>query len=618
MLPLPLADPGIPDTSSPGRFVLWCARKQTRTLVAGSAFGIVWMVSQAMIPLALGASLGAVVRRDKGQIVVWAMVVLGLGLLQAAAGILRHRRAVASFLICATRVQQLVARRAVLLGGALARRVAAGEVANIGASDVERVGDALDVVARFAGGVVSYAVVAVVLLVVSPPLGAIVVLGVPVAVLAIAPVLKPFERRQTFERDRRTDASSIASDTVTGLRVLRGLGGEEVFGARYERASQAVAAASMRSANFQAILDGAQVILPGAIVVAVTWVGAHLAVEGRVSPGRLVAFYASAVFLVLPMQTFVEAASRWTAAVVAARRILGVLALEPDPRGDVVADARRQVARASAGRSWAGRAPATKRSALTPALRDADAPVFAERPVRLPDPSRDSLVDEVTGVEVEPGSLTAIVPSTPEDGTALLERFARWSDPGSGGVSWGGLPVGDLPLDWYRRHVVMLERSPFHLKGVLREALDLSDEPVRPDVLFRALEAAQAVDIVRSLPRGLDTELPEHWRSLSGGQRQRISVVQVFLKEADVLLLDDPTSAVDAHTEAAIAVGVAGVRSGRTTVVTTTSPLVTERADRVVLLEGTVRRAGMHEELLDDPMYDALVLRGLTGLGRTT
>src|SRR5579863_1807131 len=235
MLALPLSDPGTPETRSPGRFVLWCGRKQARVLATGGFFGIVWMVSQAMIPLALGAGLGAVLRRSKSEIVVWSLVVLALGLLQAAAGVLRHRRAVTSFLTCASRVQQLVVRKSTALGGDLARRVATGEVANIGASDIERVGDALDVVARFSGGVVSYAVVAIVLLVVSPPLGAIVVLGVPVAVLAVAPVLRPLERRQTAERDRRSDASSIASDTVTGLRVLRGLGGEQVFARRYER-----------------------------------------------------------------------------------------------------------------------------------------------------------------------------------------------------------------------------------------------------------------------------------------------------------------------------------------------------------------------------------------------
>lgn len=576
MLALPLPDPGVPETKSPGRFLFWCARKQARVLVSGSIFGIIWMVSQAMIPLALGAGLGAVVRRSKGEIVVWALVVLALGLLQAAAGILRHRRAVASFLTCASRVQQLVVRSATVLGGDLARRVATGEVANIGASDIERVGDALDVVARFSGGIVSYAVVAIVLLIVSPPLGAIVVLGVPVAVLAIAPVLRPLEHRQTTERDRRSDASSVASDTVTGLRVLRGLGGEQVFVRRYARASDQVAAAQVRTANLQALLDGAQVVLPGAIVVAVTWVGAHLAVAGSLSPGDLVAFYASAAFLVIPMQTFVEAASKWTAAVVAARRIIAVLTME------------REMPTNGGG-----------------------------APGELPD---GDLVDGESGARIAAGLLTAVVPSTPEEGTELLERLGRWAAPRAGfDVRWGDIPLTELSLDWYRSHVVMLERSPFHLRGTVREVLDpgmgskAEVERCAEARLSRsaALEVAQAAEVVTSLPEELDTALSEHWRTLSGGQRQRLSLTQALLTDADVLLLDDPTSAVDAHTEAAIAKALADARRGRTTVVTTTSPLVAECADVVVVLDGTARAAGRHTQLLElDPAYEAQILRG--------
>lgn len=574
MFELPLADPGVPDTRSPWRFLVWLARGQRRTIFTGSIFGVIWMVSQAIIPLALGAALGAMVKRDKPEIVDWALVVLGLGLLQAAAGVLRHRRAVANFLICASRVQQLLARRATLLGGDLAKRVATGEVANLGASDVERVGDALDVIARFVGGVFSYMVVAIVLLVVSPPLGAIVVLGVPVSVLAVAPILKPFERRQTVERDRRTEASSLASDTVAGLRVLRGLGGERVFAGRYEGASSRVASASMRTANLQSLLNGAQVLLPGAIVVGVTFVGAHFAVDHSISAGELVAFYASAAFLVIPMQTFVEAASKWTAAVVASRRILGVLTISRNIE------------------PGAGVSPG-------------------------PEIVRSAMVDAQTGVEVKPGLLTAIVPATPEEGTALLERLARWTesagDPVGDGqlVTWNGRDVGSIPLDWYRDHVVMAERSPFHLKGTVEDALSVGPAAGEDGDKLAVLATAQASEIVESLPDGLETELPERWRTLSGGQRQRLSLAQALATDADVLLLDDPTSAIDAHTEAALASDIASFRKGRTTVLSTASPLVAERADEVVLLSGRAVATGTHHELLgSEPLYEAVVLRG--------
>src|SRR5208282_5915065 len=110
------------------------------------------------------AAVDAVVDRHKAGLIEWSMVVLGLGAIQAVAGVLRHRRAVANFLIAAVRVQQLVTRQAVRLGADLPRHVDAGEVASLGTTDVQRIGRMLDVTARGTGAVVSYIAVAVILL----------------------------------------------------------------------------------------------------------------------------------------------------------------------------------------------------------------------------------------------------------------------------------------------------------------------------------------------------------------------------------------------------------------------------------------------------------------------
>jgi ABC-type multidrug transport system fused ATPase/permease subunit len=593
MFELPFADPGAPELRSASRFMGWIARKQLRVVVSGACFGILWMTSQAAIPLALGGALGAMVRRDKSQIIEWSLVLLALGILQAVAGILRHRRAVANFLQAVTRVEQLVAKHAGYLGGDLARRVAAGEVASLGSTDVERIGDALDVTARTAGGIVSYVAVSVVLLVVSPPLGAIVVLGVPVCMALVAPLVKPLERRQTAERERRAEASSLASDTVAGLRVLRGLGGERVFAARFERASESVADASIRTAILQSHLDGAEVLLPGVLVVGVTWLGAHFAVRGSISPGELVAFYASAAFLLLPMQTFVEAASKWTAALVASRRIITVLSMDR-----TITDPASTVMR-----------PETSGSASAPiGLRVA--PASASR-IAIPVVERDflgaTLTDELSQVAIEPGVFTAVVPATPEEGSALLDRLGRFEEPPDGkAVRLGNTSLADLPVRQLRRHVVVLERSPVQMTMKVAEVLVAAGSRTA-----EVLEAAAATELVQDLPDGRETELSERWRSLSGGQRQRLALAQALAGDPDVLLLDDPTSAVDAHTEAAIADRLRRIRAGRTTVVTTTSPLLLARADRVILLDEQAVAVGTHVELLGrEERYRDIVLRG--------
>jgi ABC-type multidrug transport system fused ATPase/permease subunit len=553
------------------RFLVWLARRQLATVIGGGFFGAVWMAAASLIPAALGAAIDAVVRRDRAELWTWSAVVLGLGVLQAAAGVMRHRRAVTNFLTAAVRVQQLVARQASDLGADLTRHVDAGEVASIGTTDVQRIGRLLDVSARSTGAVVSYLIVAGILFASSVRLGLVLVIGAPVASLLILPIMRPLERRQRAERTARAGASSVAADTVVGLRVLRGLGGEEVFGHRYARASQAVRAATVRTALTQSLLDSLQVFVPGAILVVITYIGSHLVLSGAISPGHLVAFYAYAAFLVLPIQTLIEAATRWSAATVAAGRVLTVLRRAPD------------LARPT-----------------SPA---------AEPPV-------GPLTDPMTGLVVEPGLLTVVAATDPEQASMLAARLGRYVDSPDGAVALAGTALADLPLDVVRGRVLVVDREPQILAGSLGDAVDMpgfrpeAGTAPRPTVL-QALDAAVAADIVADLAGGLDTELPERGRTLSGGQRQRIVLAAALRADPEVLILDEPTSAVDAHTEADIAARLHQVRAGRTTVVLSTSPFLLEHADVVVFLDGRVLALGRHGELLrSEPRYRLLVTRG--------
>lgn len=568
---LPLPDPGNPDLRSPVRFLVWLARMQRSTVAAGGFFGAVWMGAQGLIPAALGGAVNAIVDRHKGGLVAWSLVVLGLGAIQAVAGVLRHRRAVANFLSAAVRVQQLVTRQAVRLGADLPRHVDAGEVASLGTTDVQRIARMLDVTARGTGAVFSYVAVAVILLVSSPAIGLVLVIGAPLGALAVLPVMRPLERRQSVERERRSEASSIAADTVVGLRVLRGLGGEEEFSARYNVASQLVRAATVRTALAQAFLDSFQVLFPGAILVAVTFLAARFVVDGTISPGHLVAYYAYAAFLVLPIQTLMEAATRWSAATVAAGRVISVLSRDPD-------------------------------------LLSVDS--------EIPGPGPGPLSDSTTGLEIEPGRLTAVVSPDPDEASELAARLGRYNDaPPGEWVTVTGVRVDELPIQVMRKHVLVVDREPQLLAGTLTDAVDTpafrtDGEKQRPTVT-EALEAAAAGDIVDGLPEGLSTELPEMARTLSGGQRQRVVLAAALRADPEVLVLDEPTSAVDAHTEALIAKRLRLIRRGRTTVVFTTSPLMLEEADHVVFLDGRVMAQGVHQNLLATvASYRDVVTRG--------
>src|SRR5919198_387193 len=246
MRTLPLADPGTPDLRSPTRLLLWVARGQLGVLLAGMGFGVLWMGAQAVLPALVGRAIDeGVAGGDAGALLRWSGLIFAAGVGGAAAGILRHRVAVVSWLTATYRVQQLLVRQAVRLGGSLARRVATGELVGVGSQDAERVGAAMDITARLTGALVSFVVVAVLMLRTSPTLGLVVVVGVPLLSGALAPLLRPLHARRARHRELVGALTTLGADTVSGLRVLRGVGGEEEFSRRHAAASQEVRAAGV-------------------------------------------------------------------------------------------------------------------------------------------------------------------------------------------------------------------------------------------------------------------------------------------------------------------------------------------------------------------------------------
>ena len=207
-----------------------------------------------------------------------------------------------------------------------------------------RAGGAFDITARLAGAIVSYIVVAIILLSSSVVLGLVVLIGVPVLVLLMGFVIKPLQARQAVQREEVGKLTALGADTAAGLRVLRGIGGEQAFFDRYRTRSQEVRQAGVRVALPQSTLDAAQVFIPGLFVVLVTWLGARFALAGKIDTGDLVAFYGYAAFLVLPLRTAAEAVDKLT------RSYVGRQAHARDPRGQA-RDRRDGEPRARAGRS---------------------------------------------------------------------------------------------------------------------------------------------------------------------------------------------------------------------------------------------------------------------------
>ena len=225
-----------------------------------------------------------------------------------------------------------------------------------------------------------------------------------------------------------------------------------------------------------------------------------------------------------------------------------------------------------------------------------------------PSPPADSeLLDARSGLRVRPGTLVAIVSEQPDDSALLADRLGLCAPQIDDDVSLGGVPLTSLPHAVVRERIVVSDTQAALFAGRLADRID---ERGKGDV-DHALATASAEDILDALPDGLDTVVTEKGRSFSGGQRQRLVLARALAADPEILVLVEPTSAVDAHTEVRIASRLKAHRAGRTTIVTTVSPLVLDAVDEVAfLVDGVVVAVGTHAELLaDHPAYRTVVVR---------
>jgi ABC-type multidrug transport system fused ATPase/permease subunit len=563
---LPVDEPGTPDERSPMRYLAWLARQQKGALTLNALFGIGWMVAQALMWAAVGAAIDhGVVDRSERELFLWVGVVMALGLFQAVCGALRHQLAVTNWMSAAYRTVQVVGRHISTTGTALTDEIPAGDVVNTVAADAMRIGGAFDSFARFAGAIASWIVVSFILLSTSVELGLIVLLGVPVLASFTTPLMRPLHTTQAAQREVAGRLAAMGSDTVAGLRILRGVGGEEVFLDNYKRQSGLVRRAGIRIATPQAGLESGQVLLPAILTAIVTYLAAGQVLRGTLQPGQLVAFFGYSMFLTTPLRTAIEYIISTTRAYVGAGRVLRILAIAP------------LVVEPEHPRPW----PRTI----------------------------ETYEDRQSGLVLAAGQFVAYVTETPAEATVLADRLGRYvADVDQ--VLLNGVALSEFSVADTREHVLVSEVEPRLFSGELRYEL-ATDGPPDDDNIREALDAASALDILDALESGLDTLVEERGRSFSGGQRQRLSLARALLTETDLLILVEPTSAVDTHTEGRIAARLAEMRHGRTTLIATTSPLVLEKMDLIfVVLDGRVVDRGTHASLLaDSPSYRQIVLR---------
>ena len=459
----------------------------------------------------------------------------------------------------------------------------------------------LSAIRRFAGfgiiffitNVLTFATVVVLLIHLNWWLGLLTVgLFLPVTV-----VCTRFERRYRVlsrrSQDQQGDLATYIEEAATGIRVLKALGRrQEAAGRHAEQAALVyqtqVSKARLRGA-FWAVLD----LIPNAVIGLTLLLGAIATSRHDLTLGGLVAFITLTLLLVWPIEAMGYILATGQEAATAAQRIYEIFDTEPAITGP---GARAADPALPVSRPGRGRAPARL--------------VFDRVEFRYPGAQRPVLRD--ISLDLEPGQTLALTGSTGTGKTTLLHLIPRLADPTSGRITLSGTDLRSLPLPVLRARVGCAFEDATLFSASVRENVSFGAPDATESEIEQALTAAQA-DFVHDLPWGLDTRIGEQGLTLSGGQRQRVALARAILARPSVLILDDPLSALDVHTEEKVSHALRRVLAGTTALIVAHRPSTVALADRVaVLADGVIGALGTHAELLaSHPHYRDL----MTGAG---
>ncbi|MDA2813576.1 ABC transporter ATP-binding protein [Nocardiopsis sp. RSe5-2] len=557
------------------------AVRRNRRAVAVAALGhTLYQVCETLVPVAIGVVVDRAVAT--GDPAALAASVAGLAVLFAALTLSWRfgARTVVRASEHEAHLLRVEAADRALDPRAPATGLGAGELLTVATTDADRTAQALHPLTGVVGSVVGLAVAAVVLLRIDPVLGGGVLVGVPVLV-AIVQVIGPvLTRRTAAQQEALARASGLAADLVRGLPALRGAGAEEQAARRYAEASAGALRGALRAAVPRGLYQGATGLAGGLLLAAVAAGAGLFALQGRISVGELITVVGLAQFLTEPVREVGYAAMELASCRASARRLEKVL--------------------------------------HAPFRLDAGDPGAAERcggrgtaPVEL-----KGVGGPLGGLDlrVGPGEFVGVVCYDPADARALADVLAARVPAADHGGSYlvGGVPAEALGPEEVRARVLVEPHEADLFEGSLASnVLTGAGDGADP---WPALRAAAADEVVGAVPGGLEAVVADRGTTLSGGQRQRVALARALAADPPVLVLNDPTTAVDAVTEEAVAAGLRALRHGgapRSTVAVCSSPALLARADRVVAVaEGRVAAEGTHAGLaVSDPRYAEAVLR---------
>jgi ATP-binding cassette, subfamily B, bacterial len=551
------------------RYLGRALREQTDGVAGAVVSGLGWQGAAILTPLVIRYGIDhGISGHDTTSLVVAAALLVVLGLLEAAFGGSRHYFAIRNRARGQAGVRDKIFHHALALDASYHDRVGPGELMSRSSSDAELVARLLDAIGHTIGYVLTIVGVSIVLLVLDPVLAAVVLVPLPVIAFGFWKYSARYAERTRRLQEELAHATTLVEETVSGVRVVKGLGAGPALSARFRRQSDAVVARALDVANVDAVFLPLLEVLPLLAILAVLWFGSHRALDGDISLGTLVAFTQYVLMLVWPMRVIGQRVGTVQQAAAAARRVVDVLHSEP------------RIVSPAAARPVAGSGHVELDDVLF--SYDGGRPVLDGLSLDLP-----------------AGTSLALVGATGSGKSTVAALLARFYDVEAGSVRIDGVDVRALELGELRRAVGLVFSETFLFTDSVHANIAYARPDATAEQVERAARLAGADDFVRRLPDGYDTLLGERGYSLSGGQRQRLAIARAIVADPAVLVLDDATSAVDATKEHEIRSALAEVMEGRTTLVIAHRAATIALADRVAVLEGgRIVETGTHTELL--------------------
>ncbi|WP_329206408.1 ABC transporter ATP-binding protein/permease [Streptomyces sp. NBC_00683] len=533
--------------TTPGRFLLRVIFSVRRISVPAMLLAIVWQVGESAVPVVMGLAIDrALATGDEGQLVLWLGVLVALYVALTSAARLSLR-------LTAHAVQVLQHRlRGTLSTGVLhpvggTARAPGGKLVSVMTSDVARLSNAVILTIIPVSRITAIGFIAVSLLATHWLLGLVVLFGAPVAVWSMGVLSERLSRDTREYQELLASTVGKATDLVAGYRVIKGMRAEAEATGRYRQASQETLVGARRNAGLLGRFLVGSGVVSGTFVAAVVGLAGWFAVDGQLSIGGLI----TAVGLAQALLPQIQAIASTSVPNLAGARASSVRVL------DVLRDNAT---------STAGPDDATRREVA--AL-----------------PELDVVVPSICGpgvtIRVEPGELVGV---RADDRTAARVVEALLDPRAEGGIEarLDGIEARELSPVEYRSRVTVAPHRATLFSGTLRDNIAvLAGAPERVDA---AVRAAACDDFAADL----DVPVGEGGNRLSGGQRQRLALARALASDAPVLVLHDPTTAVDSVTEHTIAGRLRGVRAGRSTLLIASTPALLAACDRVVELPDNV------------------------------